>query len=265
MVSRPTSVGGLGFGLKWDMGWMHDTLSYFERDPIFRQHHQDELTFRMVYAYNENFCLPLSHDEVVHGKGSLLAKMPGDRWQQLANLRALYGYQYAQPGKQLLFMGGEIADPTEWNHDRELPWSLLDDPGSRGVHDWIGHLNRMHHREPALHEIDFGPDGFEWVDASDAASSVLGFLRWPADRARDRPVLVVANLTPVPRHPYLVGVPVGGTWEELANSDASAYSGSGWGNLGAVKATDAPQHGRPWSLELTLPPLSIIVLAPEPS
>jgi 1,4-alpha-glucan branching enzyme len=265
MVSRPTSIGGLGFGLKWDMGWMHDTLAYFERDPIHRRHHQDELTFRMVYAFTENFCLPLSHDEVVHGKGALLSKMPGDRWQRLANLRALLGYQYAQPGKQLLFMGSELAAETEWNHDDELPWGLLADDGNRGVRDWITHLNHLHRSEPALHEVDFDAAGFEWVDAADTASSVLGFLRWPADRDHGRPVLVVANLTPVPRHPYVVGVPRGGRWDELANSDASAYSGSGWGNLGAVGATATTTHGRPFSVELTLPPLSIIFLAPAGS
>jgi 1,4-alpha-glucan branching enzyme len=262
MVSRPTSVGGLGFGLKWDMGWMHDTLTYFERDPIHRRHHQDELTFRMVYAFNENFCLPLSHDEVVHGKGSLLSKMPGDRWQQLANLRALYGYQFAMPGKQLLFMGAELAAETEWSHDHGLPWAVLDDPAHRGVRDWLAHLNRVARTEPALHQVDFEPAGFEWVDAADAASSVLAFLRWPADRDQDRPVLVVANLTPVPRHPYRVGVPFGGEWDELANSDAAHYSGSGWGNLGAVTATAQPMHGRQRSLDLALPPLSITFLAP---
>ncbi len=186
MVSRPTDMGGLGFGLKWDMGWMHDTLDYFEKDPVHRRYAQDELTFRMVYAFTENFALPLSHDEVVHGKGSLLAKMPGDRWQKFANLRALYGYQYGQPGKKLLFMGADMASETEWNHDRELPWWLLGQPDHEGVRRWVETLNRLHRSEPALHEVDFHGDGFEWVDASDTAHSVLSFLR-QAEARRRRP------------------------------------------------------------------------------
>jgi len=261
MVSRPTHLGGLGFGLKWDMGWMHDTLGYFQREPIHRQHHQDDLTFRMVYAFNENFCLPLSHDEVVHGKGSLLAKMPGDKWQRLANLRALFGYMYGQPGKKLLFMGSELAPLTEWDHDGQLPWTVLSDPGHIGVQRWIAHLNHLHRTEPALHELDFHPTGFEWVDASDRSSSVLAFLRLPAD-ALHRPVLVVANLTPVPRQGYRIGVPRPGMWIELANSDAEIYGGSGWGNLGKVLAGDVVAHGRSQSIELTLPPLSVTFLAP---
>jgi 1,4-alpha-glucan branching enzyme len=267
MVSRPTEYGGLGFGLKWDMGWMHDTLSYFEQDPVHRRYHQGELTFRMVYAFTENFCLPLSHDEVVHGKGSLLGKMPGDHWQRLANLRALYGYQYGQPGKKLLFMGAELAQDTEWNHDHPLPWSLLDRPDHRGIQAWVRHLNEMHRAEPALHEDDVTPAGFEWVDASDTGASVLSWLRHPRDDGRGapggRPVLVVCNLTPVPRSGYRIGVPRGGVWNELANSDAVEFGGSGMGNLGRVQAQELAAHGRAWSLSLTLPPLGVLMFAPE--
>jgi len=266
MVSRPTDVGGLGFGLKWDMGWMHDTLRYLERDPVHRRHHHGELTFRMIYAFNENFVLPLSHDEVVHGKGSLLAKMPGDRWQRFANLRLLYGYQWAQPGKKLLFMGGELAAPTEWNHDAELPWDLLAEPEHEGVRRWIEHLNHLHRSEPALHRHDCDPVGFAWVEAGDAANSVLAFLRQAGDDGDGRPagrdVLVVVNFTPVPREGYLVGVPRGGRWVELANSDGAEYGGSGLGNAGGVTAGDDVAQGRPCSLPLTLPPLAVLFLAP---
>ncbi len=261
MVSRPTDMGGLGFGLKWDMGWMHDTLEYFQKDPVYRRYAQDELTFRGVYAFTENFVLPLSHDEVVHGKGSLLAKMPGDRWQQLANLRALYGYQYGLPGKKLLFMGDDMAVDTEWDHDDELPWSVLDDAAHGGIRRWVETLNRLVGAEPALHELDFSPEGFEWVDASDTAASVLSFLRHAASGARD--ILVVANLTPVPRRDYSIGVPTGGRWVELANSDAHEFGGSGWGNFGGVDASAEPAHGRPFSLSLTLPPLSVVFWGPE--
>jgi 1,4-alpha-glucan branching enzyme len=270
MVSRPTDMGGLGFGLKWDMGWMHDTLEYFEHDPIHRRYAQGELSFRMVYAFTENFTLPLSHDEVVHGKGSLLAKMPGDRWQQLANLRALLGYQYAQPGKKLLFMGDDMGMEMEWDHDDQLPWWILQRPEHEGIRRWVETLNRLVRAEPALHELDFEPAGFEWVDASDSAASVLSFLRRPRrdegghpSTAGGRDVLVVANLTPVPRSDYSVGVPVGGRWAELANSDGRELGGSGLGNLGGVEAVAAGAHGRPWSLPLTLPPLSVVFLAPD--
>lgn len=264
MVSRPTYEGGLGFGFKWDMGWMHDTLEYLEYDPIHRRHHHDKITFRALYAFSENYVLPLSHDEVVHGKGSLLGKMPGDRWQRFANLRLLFGYQFGQPGKKLVFMGDEIAQDTEWDHDRELAWHLLDDPHHAGVQRWISHLNELYASEPALHELDCDPGGFEWVDASDAGASVLSFLRHPRDRA-DRSVLVVANATPVPREHYRIGVPVPGRWCELANSDATEFGGSGAGNLGAVDAVETGMHGRPFSLPLTLPPLSVLFLAPDTS
>jgi 1,4-alpha-glucan branching enzyme len=270
MVSRPVDMGGLGFGLKWDMGWMHDTLRYFEFEPIHRRHHHNELTFRMVYAFTENFCLPLSHDEVVHGKGSLLTKMPGDRWQQMANLRAMFGYMYGQPGKKLLFMGNDFAQSTEWNHDAQLWWDLLEYPEHAGVQAWVRRLNQLHRSEPALHQCDFAPEGFEWIDASDEASSILSFLRLgsPTEAGNGgsedpRPVLVVCNLTPVPREGYRVGVPEGGRWLELANSDAADYGGSGAGNRGGVEADDVGMHGREFSLSLVLPPLSVMFLAPE--
>jgi len=263
-------MGGLGFGLKWDMGWMHDTLTYFTREPIHRRFHHGELTFRMIYAFTENFCLPLSHDEVVHGKGSLLAKMPGDFWQELANLRLLYGYMYGQPGKKLLFMGDELAQGTEWNHDGELPWYLLERQPHVGVKRWVEHLNRLHRGEPALHELDFDSAGFEWVDASDADASVLSFLRRPKLGPDGQPltpgareVLVVCNFTPVPRSGYGVGVPRAGRWVELANSDATEYGGTGWGNLGGVWADAVPANGREQSLSLALPPLGVVFLAPE--
>jgi len=272
MVSRPTDMGGLGFGLKWDMGWMHDTLDYFAHEPIHRRFSQDQLTFRMVYAFSENFMLPLSHDEVVHGKGSLLAKMPGDSWQKFANLRALFGYQFALPGKKLLFMGDDIAADVEWNHDAALPWHLLESSGHAGVHQWVTTMNRLHRTEAALHEVDFDADGFEWVDASDADASILAFLRHPKrDGSGDpvtseaRSVLIVCNLTPVPRENYLIGVPAGGRWIELANSDAEVYGGSGWGNYGAVDAVEPGTHGRPFALPLVLAPLGVTFFAPEAS
>jgi 1,4-alpha-glucan branching enzyme len=259
-VSRPVEAGGLGFGLKWDMGWMHDTLAYMSEDPVHRRYHHGEITFRGVYAFTENFVLPLSHDEVVHGKGSLLDKMPGDDWQKLANLRLLYSYQYGQPGKKLLFMGSEFAPRSEWDHDRSLDWHLLREPGHEGVRRLVADLNRLHRSEPALHELDTEPEGFEWVQVHDAEISVLSFLR----RAREgRPVLVVANFTPVPRHNLVVGVPEGGCWEELLNSDSHYYGGSGTGNLGSVVAHAVPAHGRPRALNVTLPPLGCLFLAPE--
>ena len=262
MVSRPTWVGGLGFGYKWDMGWMHDTLKYLAHDPIHRKYHHNEITFRMVYAWNESFVLPLSHDEVVHGKGSLVNKMTGDNWQKLANLRLLYAYMWAHPGKKLLFMGGELAQWREWNHETSLDWHLLDDPGHAGIFRWLEDLNRLYREEPALHELDASPDGFEWIDANDALNSVLSFLR-KSDGGDV--VLVVLNFTPVPRESYRVGVPRAGLWTEVLNSDAAEYQGSGVGNMGGVEASPVPLHGRSWSLALSLPPLGAVFLkAPAP-
>jgi len=260
-VSRPTYTGGLGFGFKWDMGWMHDTLDFMAHDPVHRKFHHDELTFRSVYAFSENFVLPLSHDEVVHGKRSLLDKMPGDEWQKFANLRLLYGWMFAQPGKKLLFMGSEIAPWSEWDHERSLDWHLLEHDRHAGVRDWVGALNRLYRSRPALHERDCDPAGFEWIEGADRQNSVLAFLRRGGDGSR--PVLSAANFTPVPRHGYRLGVPVDGRWELLANSDASAYGGSGDGPPPTVEAEDVERHGRPHSLVLDLPPLGIVFLAPE--
>jgi len=263
MVSRPTWLGGLGFGLKWDMGWMHDTLHYMAKDPIHRKHHHDKLTFRMLYAAHENFVLPLSHDEVVHGKGSLLGKMPGDEWQKFANLRLLFGYMYASAGKKLLFMGGEIGSWREWDHERAVEWALLDYAPHRGVQRWVADLNRLYRTEPALHTRDCGDLGFQWVEANDASSSVVAFLRWGRE-GRDV-VLVVGNFTPVVRSGYRVGVPYPGRWVELLNGDATSYGGSGQGNLGGLDAEPIPSHGFPHSLPLTLPPLATLFLKPGPA
>lgn len=260
-VSRPTYVGGLGFGMKWDMGWMHDTLLYMTKDPIHRRFHHNELTFRMVYAFTENFLLPLSHDEVTHGKGSLLSKMPGsDDWQKFANLRLLYGYMYSQPGKKLVFMGAEIGQWREWGHDGSLDWHLLEYAPHQGIERWLSDLNRLYASHPALHEHDFDTQGFSWIDCNDAAASTLAFLR--TGSSAERPILVVANFTPIPREGYRVGVPQGGVWRELLNSDAEIYGGSGMGNLGNAAATPEPWHDRPFSLVLTLPPLAVVFLTP---
>jgi 1,4-alpha-glucan branching enzyme len=256
MVSRPTYVGGLGFGLKWDMGWMHDTLEYMRKEPVHRRYHQDKLTFRMLYAFHENFVLPLSHDEVVYGKGSLLGKMSGDDWQKFANLRALYGYMYAQPAKKLLFMGGEFGQWREWSHDGSLDWALLDYPLHGGIQQWIGDLNRFYRGEPALHELDCEPAGFEWIDCGDAESSVVSLIR--KGKSTATLVLAVCNFTPVPRQEYRIGAPRGGFWREVLNSDAREYGGSGMGNRGGRGADPQPHHGRPCSLLLTLPPLSVV-------
>ena len=262
LVSRPTESGGLGFGMKWDMGWMNDTLSYFREDPIHRRHHHRKLTFRAMYAFSERFCLPLSHDEVVHGKGSLLGKMPGDDREKFANLRLLFASQWAQPGKKLLFMGGEIAQWKEWNHDDDLQWELLEDGWNAGMQRWVRDLNRLYRENPALHERDFDPPGFEWVDCSDADQSVLALLR--TDRSDERRVLVVLNFTPVARENYRIGVPEGGVWREILNSDAEVYGGRGFGNLGAVEASPLPMHDRSHSLTLTLPPLAAVFLERDP-
>jgi len=256
MVSRPVYAGGLGFGFKWDMGWMHDTLQYFSNDPVFRKYHHQDVTFRMLYAFHENFVLPLSHDEVVYGKGSLLGKMPGDDWERFANLRLLLGYMYAQPGKKLLFMGGEIGQWREWQHDGSLDWHLLENPQHVGARRWVEDLNSFYRSAPGLHELDCDPSGFEWIDCCDADASVVSLLR--KGRMNDSEILVVCNFTPVPRLNYRVGVPRGGVWRERLNSDARDYGGSGVGNMGAVEAAPLSCHGRRFSLSLALPPLSIL-------
>jgi 1,4-alpha-glucan branching enzyme len=260
-VSRPTYAGGLGFGFKWDMGWMHDTLEYFRLDPIYRKYHHRNLTFRGLYAWSENFVLPLSHDEVVYGKGSLFGKMPGDPWQKFANLRLLLGYMYAVPGKKLLFMGGEFGQEREWNHEGELDWWLLSRPENEGVRLWVRDLNRIYQEERALHELDCEPSGFQWVIPDDADSGVLAFLR-KGKEPRDC-VLVVAHFTPVVREGYRVGIPFPGFWQELLNSDAQEYGGSGVGNLGGVWSEKVPSQNFPFSLSLTIPPLGILFLKPR--
>jgi 1,4-alpha-glucan branching enzyme len=260
MVSRPTNFGGLGFGLKWNMGWMHDTLRYFQQDPLHRKYHHSRLTFSLWYAFTENFVLPLSHDEVVHGKGSLIGKMPGDEWQQFASLRLLFGYMWTHPGKKLLFMGGEFGQRREWQHDESLEWHVLQYPLHAGVARWVRDLNRLLRETPSLHEQDFVDRGFQWVDCDDADVSVIAFLR--KSRSGDL-ALVVCNFTPVPREAYRLGVPRGGVWRERLNSDAGVYGGSDLGNLGS-RATDAtPSHGQAQSLSMRLPPLAIVVLTPE--
>jgi 1,4-alpha-glucan branching enzyme len=258
MVSRAAHLGGLGFGFKWDMGWMHDTLQYFQQDPIHRQYHHNKLTFRMLYSFHENFVLPLSHDEVVHGKGSLIGKMPGDEWQRFANLRLLFAYMYAQPGKKLLFMGGEFGQVSEWSHDRSLDWNVLQYPVHSGLMAFVEQLNRLYSSQPAMHWFDNDPRGFEWVDCNDAPASIVSLLR--KSESPDESVLVVCNFTPVPRLGYKVGVPSGGYWKELLNSDAKEYFGSGMGNMGGTEAQPEPAHGRPYSLRLTLPPLGALFL-----
>jgi len=262
MVSRSTRVGGLGFDMKWDMGWMNDTLKYMKRDPIHRKYHYTELTFRPMYAYTENFLLPLSHDEVVHMKGSLLSRMPGDDWKKFASLRLLLAYQCAVPGKKLLFMGGEFGQWAEWNHDSALQWHLLEFPAHAGVRRLAADLNRLYAGEPALHARDFEPAGFEWIDCHDWEYSTLTFAR--RGGSPDDVVVAAFNFTPVPRYGYRVGAPAPGFWREVVNTDATDYGGSGVGNLGGVEALGFPAHGRPWSLALTLPPLAAVFLKHVP-
>jgi 1,4-alpha-glucan branching enzyme len=265
MVSKPLYVGGLGFGMKWDMGWMHDTLEYMSRESLFRKYHHNQMTFRLLYAFHENFVLPLSHDEVVHGKGSLLGKMPGDDWQKFANLRLLFSYMYAQPGKKLLFMGGEFGQWKEWNHEESLEWHLLDYPPHAGLQRLVEDLNRLYKNEPALYELDFKPEGFEWIDCNDTEQSVLTFIR--KCHSTDDILVVACNFTPVPRNNYRVGVPRGGFWREIFNSDAENYGGSGQGNMGGLEASPTPSHSRLYSIFVTLPPLGAVILknGDEPS
>ena len=260
MVSRPVYMGGLGFGLKWDMGWMHDTLAYMSKDPVYRKHHHNNLTFRLVYAFSENFVLSLSHDEVVYGKGSLVGKMPGDEWQKFANMRLLLGYMYAQSGKKLLFMGGEFGQTREWGHDESLQWHLLQYQSHSGLQKWVEDLNVLYRNQPALYQKDFTPDGFEWVEANDVQNSVFISIR--KGRTANDIIMVVCNFTPVPRHNYCLGAPVSGFWQELLNSDALIYGGSGQGNFGGVEALSAPLHGRPFSLTITVPPLAVVFFKP---
>lgn len=261
MVSRNTYIGGLGFDMKWDMGWMHDTLEYMSQAPVYRSYHHSKLNFRMLYAFHENYVLPLSHDEVVHGKGSLLGKMPGDPWQKFANLRLLFGNMFAQPGKKLIFMGAEFGQEAEWNHDQSLDWHLLNHPLHSGLQRWVEDLNRMYQREPALHELDFSAGGFEWIDCNDSQQSTLSLIRRGC--AAGDLMIVVFNFTPVPRLNYRIGAPRGGGWREVLNSDAKDYGGSGWGTMGGVTAAPVPFHGRPYSITMALPPLAVIFFKNE--
>ncbi|MDM4772222.1 1,4-alpha-glucan branching protein GlgB [Solimonas sp. SE-A11] len=261
-VTHAIQDGGLGFSYKWNMGWMHDTLQYIQRDPLHRAHHHDGIGFGLVYAFSERFMLPLSHDEVVHGKGSMIGKMPGDRWQQFANLRAYYGFMWSHPGKKLLFMGGELAQPREWNHDASLDWALLEDPLHRGVHDLLRDLNRIYREQPALHECDCEGSGFHWIVSDDRQNSVFAWYR--AGHLAAPPVIAISNFTPVPRHGYRLGAPRAGRWREILNSDAAIYGGSGVGSGGECQADPQPSHGQPYSLTLTLPPLATLLLAWEP-
>jgi len=261
MVSRPTYLGGLGFSFKWNMGWMHDTLSYFSKNPIHRKYEHNKLTFSFLYAFTENFVLPFSHDEVVHGKNSLLHKMSGDMWQQFATLRLLYAYQYAHPGKKLLFMGQEFAQRREWSEERSLDWHLLEHEQHRGVKQLVADLNRLYASEPSLHQVEFEWQGFEWINPNDADNSVFSFLR--RGKNPDDILVVVLNATPVVREKYLIGVPQGGSYQEVLNTDAVTYGGSNAGNLGCVQALALPHYDRPFSLSLRLPPLAAIFLKPS--
>ena len=256
MVSKPTSVGGLGFGMKWNMGWMHDTLKYFSNDPIYRKYHHDQLTFSIWYSFSENFVLPLSHDEVVHGKGALVGKMPGDERQRYANLRLLFGYMYGHPGKKLLFMGGEFGQWKEWGHDESLEWHGLQYTTHNGLRKWVKDLNHFYRTEPALYELDFSINGFEWIDFHDWEGSVISFIR--KGKHTNEMILVVCNFNPIPRYNYRVGVPRGGFWKEVLNSDSELYGGSNMGNSGGVEAAWVPSHGRSHSISFTLPPLGVL-------
>jgi 1,4-alpha-glucan branching enzyme len=260
-VSRPIYLGGLGFGLKWNMGWMHDVLNYTSQDPVFRTYHHNEITFSLVYAFAENFVLPFSHDEVVYGKGSMIRKMPGDDWQRFANLRLLYGFMFGHPGKKLLFMGDEFGQWSEWNHDASLEWNLLEHPSHAGLKRWVRDLNTLYRGEPLLHTMDFNSAGFEWVDCKDFQRSIISFLR-RGQNPNDQ-LLFVCNFTPVVRQNYRVGVPLEGYWKEILNSDAPLYGGSGQGNFGGLSTVPLPIHGRPFSLNMTLPPLGIVIFQPE--
>jgi 1,4-alpha-glucan branching enzyme len=261
-VTRPPYIGGLGFSFKWNMGWMHDTLGYFKREPIHRRFHQNDLTFAMLYHHHENFVLPLSHDEVVHGKGSLLGRMPGDDWQKFANLRCLLGYQWLFPGKKLLFMGGEIGQGAEWNENGQLDWWLLGaGPHHNGVQRFVADLNRLYTKSPGLWQADYDYSGFNWIDCTDRDQSVLSFLRQTADGSNQ--LVVILNLTPVPRGDYRIGLPGGGKWREALNSDAEIYAGSNKGNFGGVTADNWPCHGQSHSASFYLPPLSVLVFQKE--
>ena len=260
-VSRPIYLGGLGFGLKWNMGWMHDVLNYMSQDPVFRNYHHNEITFSLVYAFAENFVLPFSHDEVVYGKGSMIRKMPGDDWQKFANLRLLYGFMFGHPGKKLLFMGDEFGQWSEWNHDASLEWHLLQESSHSGLKRWVRDLNTLYRGKPLLHTMDFNPAGFEWVDCKDFQRSIICFLR-RGQNPNDQ-LLFVCNCTPVVRQNYRVGVPLEGYWKEILNSDAPLYGGSGQGNFGGLSTVPLPIHGRPFSLNMTLPPLGIVIFRPE--
>ena len=260
-VSRPIYLGGLGFGLKWNMGWMHDVLNYISQDPVFRTYHQNEITFSLVYGFAENFVLPFSHDEVVYGKSSMIRKMPGDDWQMFANLRLLYGFMFGHPGKKLLFMGDEFGQWSEWNHDASLQWNLLEHPSHAGLARWVRDLNTLYRGQPSLHATDFNAAGFEWVDCKDFQRSIISFLR-RGQNPNDQ-LLFVCNFTPVVRQNYRVGVPLEGYWKEILNSDAPLYGGSGQGNFGGLSTVPLPIHGRPFSLNMTLPPLGILIFRPE--
>ncbi|MFP4368369.1 MAG: 1,4-alpha-glucan branching protein GlgB [Candidatus Kapaibacterium sp.] len=261
MVTRPIYTGGLGFGMKWNMGWMHDTLDYFSHDPIHRSYHHNEITFSIWYAFSENFMLSLSHDEVVHGKGSLINKMPGDNWQKFANQRLLFGYMYSHPGKKLHFMGMELGQWREWNHDESLDWHLLDSPHHVGLNNWIKDLNRVYKTNPAFYENDFSEEGFKWIDANDSHNSILSYIRYGKEKKQS--VFVIMNCTPIPRHNYRIGVPEEGKYKEILNSDAEYYGGSGQGNFGGIESHPVPYHGEEQSILITVPPLGIVMFTKD--